>query len=72
MSGKKHKEPRTGREIYQSLCEARDLRRAIRKLAPGDLTTVAEFLGALCGSGMGDIPQRVWDAVRLRMEEVAR
>jgi hypothetical protein len=63
-------EPKSGREVYQSLCEARDLRRAVCKLAPAELTAAADYLGAM--PGLGTVPRTVWEAVRERLREVAR
>lgn len=62
------REEKSGKAVYQGLCEARDLRRAVRKLAPADLTAVADYLGTV----QGTVPSMVWDTVQARLREVAR
>ena len=59
---------RSGREVYHGLCEAKDLRKAVRKLKAEDLTTVAEFLACVPGT----IPGMVWDVVKAALGDLTK
>ena len=59
---------KTGREIYQALTEAPNLRRAVKRLATAELTTVAVFLSSL----RGDIGAQVFGVVSAELAHAAR
>lgn len=50
------------RAIYQKLCEASDLDKAVKDLSPAELTKVAEYVAGL--RPRGGLPAQVWGVIQ--------